>query len=143
MIMTDVLEKVSERAVKRVKTGHVISSIVRLSEREAPDMSTEEGALALVGRRIEYVCMINREESSVRRERYTYSGIVQSVQYKKSSKSKHSVSGESSWARGAFATAVVAWEQEGEDPSGVFLIPKLYGSDQKDGWLLVGCPLVA
>ena len=39
-------------------------------------------------------------------------------------------------AAGAQA-AVVAWEEEGEEPSGVWLIPAKYGSDQKDGWLLV------
>ena len=32
---------------------------------------------------------------------------------------------------------VVAWEEEGEEPSGVWLIPDKYGSAEKDGWLLV------
>jgi hypothetical protein len=47
------------------------------------------------------------------------------------------VTGTNEWAVGSVASAVVEWDEAGEEPSGIFLIPKLYGSEKEFGWLVL------
>jgi hypothetical protein len=49
---------------------------------------------------------------------------------------KNTVNG-TKWAAGSVATAVIAWDAVGEKPHGIFLIPKLYGSNKEFGWLVL------
>ena len=117
-----------------MKAGKVRSNIVLLSEQQMPESVRE-----LKGRRIEYRCMINRDADSTRREKYTYTGVVQSVQIREpqGSPNKNTVNGTAEWAVGSVASAVVNWDEPDEEPSGIFLVPKLYGSDKEFGWIVL------
>jgi hypothetical protein len=130
-IMSKVMKDISKRAAKRVKAGKVRSNIVLLSEQQMPKCVRE-----LKGRRIEYRCMIHRNADSTRREKYTYTGVVQSVQVRGSTKT-NTVNGTTEWAVGSVASAIIAWDEADEEPSGIFLVPKLYGSDKEFGWLVL------
>ena len=102
-----------------------------LSEQQMPKCVRE-----LKGRRMEYRCMIHRNADSTRREKYTYTGVVQSVQVRGSTKT-NTVNGTTEWAVGSVASAVVNWDEPDEEPSGIFLVPKLYGSDKEFGWIVL------